>query len=33
MGEMMNGKKIAKETREKLKIKCDEYTILWRITI
>lgn len=24
MGEMMNGKKIAKETREKLKIKCDE---------
>lgn len=24
MGEMINGKKIAKETREKLKIKCDE---------
>ena len=24
MGEIMNGKKIAKETREKLKIKCDE---------
>lgn len=24
MGEMMNGKKIAKETREKLKIKCDK---------
>lgn len=24
MGEMINGKKLAKETREKLKIKCDE---------
>ena len=30
---MMNGKKIAKETREKLKIKCDELKAKGFITI